>query len=145
MRLSRLRFRPRLSPVLLCQPQALRRARAVCCEPRALPALSSLLAQTEHLLGVQCFGVLQGRHHVYFSAALEQCYHTRKNFRKQRLSLACWFGFFFPIAWESACGNLDSSVPEGYPRAAHQVVLLFLLLNSSSFLILNIPFFCLEG
>lgn len=63
------------------------------------------------------------------------------HFIRHSLSLDC----FFDIAWESAGGNLDGSVPEGYPSATHQVVLLFLLLNSSSFLILNIPFFCLEG
>jgi len=72
------------------------------------------------------------------ATALHQCYHTVKNFIKH---IFVFVGFFY-IAWKRTYGNLYSSIPEGYQSAVYQVVFLFLLLNSCSFLILNIPFFC---
>lgn len=76
MRPPRLRFSPRLSPQLLALLVTSNKEGRGCllCTQRpagtALSALSSLLAQTEDLIGRQCLGVLQGRRHIYFSAAL---------------------------------------------------------------------------
>lgn len=76
LRPPRLRFNPGFSPHLLpLWVTSDREGQSCLLCPQgpagtALAAPSPPPAHTEHLMGSQCLGVLQGRHHIHFSAAL---------------------------------------------------------------------------